>query len=88
MLNLWLFLCRGKLPPKTVLKFLRECNPPVGWGKLCPELLAYKVVLPCMHTSGYIDLQLFGEIQAKGLRPLFYGPCTVYYIYDVAYTLN
>ena len=38
-----MFVRRGKLPPKTVLKFLRECNPPVGWGKLCPELLAYKV---------------------------------------------
>ncbi len=34
--------CRGVLPSRTVLELMRECNPPVGWGRLCPELQAYK----------------------------------------------
>ena len=44
-LNLIPYVCfyRGKLFPEDVLDLLRKCNPPVGWGKLCPQTLAYKV---------------------------------------------
>ena len=36
---------RGMLPPDKVMDLLKQCNPPVGWGKLCPHALACKVGL-------------------------------------------
>ena len=37
------------------MELMRKCNPPVGWGKLCPQTVAYKVRLcvnvhACIHT--------------------------------------
>ena len=39
------------------MELMRKCNPPVGWGKLCPQTVAYKVSLcvnvymyACIHT--------------------------------------
>ena len=26
-----------------VIEMMRSVNPPLGWGKLCPQLMAYKV---------------------------------------------
>lgn len=34
---------RGMLKPDEVFGLFRKLNPPVGWGKLCPEIMAYKV---------------------------------------------
>ena len=48
---------RGMLPPDKVMDLLRQCNPPVGWGKLCPHALACKVGL-----SICIDLCTFETI--------------------------
>ena len=36
-------LCSGQVSPEVVIDLMRKCNPPVGWGKLCPQTVAYKV---------------------------------------------
>lgn len=36
---------KGVLPSKSVLGLMRECNPPVGWGRLCPEPQAYRKMI-------------------------------------------
>ena len=38
--------CSGKVSPEVVIELMRKCNPPVGWGKLCPQTVAYKVSKP------------------------------------------
>ncbi len=38
-----MFIVRGKLKPEKVFDLLRKIDPPVGWGKLCPRITAYKV---------------------------------------------
>ena len=45
MIMCCLFVClfRGKLRPEKVFDLLRKIDPPVGWGKLCPRVTAYKV---------------------------------------------
>lgn len=35
--------CRGKLKPEKLFELLRKLDPPVGWGRLCPRMTAYKV---------------------------------------------
>lgn len=36
---------RGKLKPEKVFDLLRKIDPPVGWGKLCPRVTAYKKMM-------------------------------------------
>ena len=44
ILNLYvLVLPSGELLPEEVIKLLKQCNPPVGWGILCPRIVAYRV---------------------------------------------
>ena len=35
--------CSGELSPEEVIKLMKQCNPPVGWGTLCPRVVAYRV---------------------------------------------
>ena len=44
ILNLYvLVLPSGGLFPEEVIKLMKQCNPPVGWGILCPRIVAYRV---------------------------------------------
>ena len=40
----------GKISPSEVMELMRKCNPPVGWGKLCPQTVAYKVKMNTSNT--------------------------------------
>ena len=37
------FYHSGKIHHTDVIRMMRSLNPPMGWGKLCPQLTAYKV---------------------------------------------
>ena len=53
--------CSSKVSPEVVIELIRKCNPPVGWGKLCPQTVAYKVSEPKVRYCGiYIISNLKG----------------------------
>lgn len=54
-MNVCYYTCySGELPPGEVIKLMKQCNPPVGWGILCPLVVTYRVsiILSCTaHSS-------------------------------------
>ena len=45
--------CRGTLKHSTVITMMKSMEPPVGWGRLCPQITAYKV---CFEDLLYINV--------------------------------
>ena len=66
-------LYRGKLTAFEVMNLMTRCNPPVGWGKLCPQTLAYKVKPNC---STYSDVAPSCMYLLVFDMTVVYVPCT------------
>ena len=54
-LFVYLFCCSGKLKHEEVFQLMKKMNPPVGWGKFCPRIAAYKVTPLTPHILFHIS---------------------------------
>ena len=43
--NFYLIIFRGKIHYTDVFNMLRQIDPPLGFGKKCPERMAYKKLI-------------------------------------------
>lgn len=54
------FFFRGRIKHTEVCQLLRQMSPPVGIGKKCPKIVAYKVSksqLPECHSCYFAELK-------------------------------
>lgn len=58
-----IFLCSGRIAHSDLIKLMRSLNPPLGWGKLCPNTLVYKVG----QALSYEDLSVVFMIRTHPL---------------------
>ncbi|CAI8010565.1 Voltage-dependent L-type calcium channel subunit alpha-1C [Geodia barretti] len=59
----------GELLPEEVIKLLKQCNPPVGWGILCPRIVAYRKMMdlnmPLVDEKVTFHATLFGLVKTS-----------------------